>query len=209
MNHTYSITPSREKGQHLTLSDRFSIQVYDQLCFSLRMIANELNCSPSTILNELHRGTGSRNGKRGRFPQYSAKRGQAVYEANRSRCHQPHKCQDNSPFIEWVVNKVRIDGWSLDMCVGYAKRKMLFPSTLIVSTRTLYNELWAGNLPLTPFDLPKLYLANTRRKAIARTNPLKEKALKNVLSKPTTEVFVATGRLIPSLENEAEKSLLY
>ena len=72
MNHTYSITPSREKGQHLTLSDRFSIQVYDRLCFSLRMIANELNCSPSTILNELHRGTGSRNGKRGRFPQYSA-----------------------------------------------------------------------------------------------------------------------------------------
>ena len=53
MNHTYSITPSREKGQHLTLSDRFSIQVYDRLCFSLRMIANELNCSPSTILNEL------------------------------------------------------------------------------------------------------------------------------------------------------------
>ena len=177
MNHTYSITPSREKGQHLTLSDRFSIQVYDQLCFSLRMIANELNCSPSTILNELHRGTGSRNGNRGRFPQYSAKRGQAVYEANRSRCHQPHKCQDNSPFIEWVVNKVRIDGWSLDMCVGYAKRKMLFPSTLIVSTRTLYNELWAGNLPLTPFDLPEAISRKHKEKGHRKNKSIKGKSI--------------------------------
>lgn len=39
---------------------------------------------------ELKRGTGIRNGARGRFPGYSAKRGQKNYEISRSKCHKPH-----------------------------------------------------------------------------------------------------------------------
>ena len=54
-------------------------------------IASELDCSPSTVLNELRRGTAERNGTCGRFPSYSAKRGQANYEINRSKCHKNHK----------------------------------------------------------------------------------------------------------------------
>lgn len=155
MDRINSTTPEREKGQHLGFSERCSIKTCKKLGLSLRKIADVVNCSASTVLNELRRGTGVRNGNRGRFPEYSAYRGQANYEVNRSRCHKPHKLQEGNPFIAWMVKQVKEKQWSLDVCVGYARRRKLFPKKYIVCTRTLYRELWAGNLPLTPFDLPE------------------------------------------------------
>lgn len=178
MNHTHSITPNREKGQHLTYEDRISIQVCTRPGLSLRQTAKIINCSPSTVLNELRRGTGVRHDNRGRFPQYSAKRGQAVYETNRSRCRESHYCQNENPFIDWVVRCVLVKGWSLDACVGYAKRKLLFPSTLMLSTRTLYNRLWTGKLPLSPFDLPE---------ALARKQKKSRRKNKSILGKSIEE----------------------
>ena len=162
-------TPDRERGQHLKLEDRFSIKIFRKQGHSLRSIAAELDCSPSTVMYELRRGTGERNGKRGRFPEYSAKRGQANYEINRSRCHKPHKVNVHSPFIEWVIHQVRVEHWTFDTCVGRARRKGLFPREQIVCAKTLYNELWAGNLPLTPFDLPEA-LSRKRKNNRPRQN---------------------------------------
>ena len=42
------ITPSREKGQHLKFEDRVSIKIYRKLKYTLRAIADVLDCSPST-----------------------------------------------------------------------------------------------------------------------------------------------------------------
>jgi len=53
--------------------------------------------------------------------------------------------------------------WSFDACVGYARRNKLFPRNQIPSTKTLYNELWAGNLPVTPFDVPEAISRNTKK----------------------------------------------
>ena len=157
MDHLNSttLTPDRERGQHLKFEDRCSIKVFKKLGHSLRTIASAVDCSPSTVMYELRRGTGVRNGNRGRFPEYSAKRGQANYEVNRSRCHKPHKIDVHSPFIKWVVKQVREEHWTFDTCVGRARRKGLFPADQIICAKTLYNELWAGNLPLTAFDLPE------------------------------------------------------
>jgi len=128
-----------------------------------------VNCAASTVLNELRRGTGTRNGKRGRFPEYSAKRGQQNYEINWSRCHKAHKLENAAPFIEWVVKQVKERKWSLDVCVGYARKHKLFFPEQIVCTKTLYNELWAGNLSLTPFDVPEA-LTRKPSKAANRKN---------------------------------------
>ena len=155
MDRINSTTPERERGQHLGFAERCSIKTCKKLGLSLRQIAGVVNCSASTVHNELKRGTGERNGTRGRFPEYSAKRGQRNYENNRTRCHKAHKLEEGNPFIEWMVKQVREKHWSLDACAGYARRKKLFPKHLIVCAKTLYNELWAGNLPLTPFDLPE------------------------------------------------------
>lgn len=117
----------RERGQHLKFEDRCSIRIYKKLGYSLREIAKAVDCSPTTVMNELKRGTGARNGSRGRFPEYSAKRGQQSYENNRSRCHRDHVINEAPYFIEWMVQQVKERKWSLDACVGYARLNNLFP----------------------------------------------------------------------------------
>lgn len=150
-----TFTPDRERGQHLQFEDRCSIKIFRKLGHSLRTIADAIDCSPSTVMYELRRGTGERNGNRGRYPEYSAKRGQKNYEINRSRCRKHRKLDPQSPFVKWVVQQVKSKGWTFDVCVGWARKKHLFLEEQIVCAKTLYNELWAGNLPLTPFDLPE------------------------------------------------------
>lgn len=169
MDRTNFTTPEREKGQHLGFEERCSIKTCKKLGLSLRKIGEVVNCSASTVLNELRRGTGLRNGNRGRFPEYSAKRGQKNYEMNRSRCHKAPKREKAAPFIEWVVRQVKDHKWSLDSCVGYARKHELFPPESIICTKTLYNELWAGNLPMTPFDVPEA-LARKSQKHKSRKN---------------------------------------
>ena len=96
-NNSTMITPSRERGQHLKFEDRVSIKIYRKLKYTLRAIADVLDCSPSTIMYEIKRGTGERNGSRGRFPEYNPSRGQANYEVNRSRCHRKAKALNGNP----------------------------------------------------------------------------------------------------------------
>lgn len=163
VNYT-TITPNRERGQHLKFEDRVSIKIFRKLGYSLRAIGQVLSCSASTVKYELDRGTGSRKGQKGRHPEYSAKRGQAIYEVNRSRCHKQHKLTSENPFVKWVCNQVINHKWSFDACVGYAKINNLFNKQDIVCTKTLYNELWAGNLMLTPFDLPEALGRKTKKK---------------------------------------------
>ena len=164
MDQLYSstFTPDRERGQHLKFEDRCSIRIFQKLGYSLRAIAAIVNCSPSTVMYELRRGTGIRKSNVGRPPEYSAKRGQANYEINRSRCHRAHKLNAQNPFLDWLVRKVREQHWSLDACVGYARRNNLFPKEQIVCTKTLYNELLAGNLPLKPMELPEILSRKTK-----------------------------------------------
>ena len=63
-----TINTDRERGKHLNFEDRCSIKVFRKLKYSMRRIADELNCSPSTIMYEFRRGTGERNGVRGHSP---------------------------------------------------------------------------------------------------------------------------------------------
>jgi IS30 family transposase len=56
--------------------------------------------------------------------------------------------------VAFVVEMVRKHRWSLDACVGYARVHNLFRYDEMVCTKTLYNELEAGNLPLTVFEVP-------------------------------------------------------
>jgi IS30 family transposase len=54
------------------------------------------------------------------------------------------------------VKQVREHRWSLDACVGYARLHDLFETDETVCTKTLYNTLRAGQMPLTPFELPEM-----------------------------------------------------
>jgi len=168
--HDYiTIEPERKRGQHLGQEERGAIQQLNKQGCSLRAIAKEINCSPSTVMNELRRGTPSRKSRRGRRPEYSAKRGRAVYEGNRMRCRRHHRITHCSDFIQWVVKQVREHHWSLDACVGYARLHRLFDESEMVCTKTLYNELESGNLPLSLFELPEV-LKRKRHKGKSRAH---------------------------------------
>ena len=57
MNSLHSIMPKHKKGKHLSLEERVIIQTRIKDGFSLRAIAREIGCSPSTISYEIKRGT--------------------------------------------------------------------------------------------------------------------------------------------------------
>ncbi|EJW90977.1 Transposase, IS30 family, partial [gut metagenome] len=115
----------------------------------------EIGCSPSTVTNELRRGTPPRKSNKGRKPGYSAKRGEAVYKANRKHSRRSHRISHCPGFLCWVVQQFKEHKWSLDACVGYARLHSLFSADEMVCTRTLYNEVWAGNLDLSVTELPE------------------------------------------------------
>lgn len=209
MDHSNSttLTPDRERGQHLRYEDRISIKIYRRLGYSLRGIAAMLDCSPSTVMNEIRRGTGVRKGDRGRHPEYSPKRGQAHYEVNRSRCHKDHILNDYNPFVQWMTDKVRNRRWSLDACVGYARRHKLFPEDQIPCTKTLYNELWAGNLPITLFDVPEALSRSKRRSIHERTSASSAGVSTNALRSHLLRRNAVIGRSIPWLAIKQAESL--
>lgn len=156
MDNNYYTTENekRKRGTHLTLSDRGAIQVLKKNGWSNRAIARELNCSPTTISNELKRGTPERKYKRGRIPGYTAKHGQLVYQENRKRCHRRYKSESCQDFIRWVVYMVKTHKWSLDECVGRARKEEKYPVNEMLCTKSLYNALRAHRLPLSLFDVP-------------------------------------------------------
>ena len=170
-HHYITERPERKRGQHLQREERGAIQALKRQGLSNRAIAKELGCSPTTIGNELRRGTPPRKSNKGRTPGYSAKLGEAVYRTNRLRSRKPHKLPNCSAFISWVKTQVRDYKWSLDACAGYAKRHGLFPNNEMVCTHTLYNEAWAGNLPIGIMELPEA----VKRKRAQSANPRKNK----------------------------------
>ena len=57
MDYSHSTTPSHVKGKHLSYEDRVLIQIRLKDHYSIRAIAREIGCSPSTVSNEITRGS--------------------------------------------------------------------------------------------------------------------------------------------------------
>ena len=156
----------RKKGQHLQREERGAIQHLKCQGYTNRAIAREIGCSPSTVANELRRGTPPRKSNKGRKPGYSARHGEAVYKANRKHSRKHHRICRCAHFLRWVVKQFKEHKWSLDSCVGYARLHGLFPADEMVCTRTLYNEVWAGNLDLSVTELPEAIKRKTKKRRV-------------------------------------------
>ncbi len=157
-----TVQAERKKGQHLGAEERGAIKVLRKQGLGIRAIAREVGCAPSTVTNELRRGTPPRKSNRGKAPGYSPKLGEAVYRANRAVCRRSLKAKSCKAFIAWVVEQVREHKWSLDSCYGYAREHGLYRENEMACTRALYNMVWAGLLPLTPTELPEALKRKTK-----------------------------------------------
>lgn len=127
----------RKKGQHLQREERGAIQQLKNAGYTNRAIARAIGCSPTTVGNELKRGTPPRKSSKGRKPGYSARRGEAAYKANRKRSRKPHRICHCTRFIRWIMEQVKEHKWSLDACVGYARLHKLFSAEEMVCTHAL------------------------------------------------------------------------
>lgn len=109
---TTSIT-DRKRGQHLKFEDRCMIKAFHKLGYSLRRIAATLNCSPSTVLNKLRRGTGTRKGSRGRKPEALGRKRRSISHKNRKLLG---TSIDERPEI--AGSRIEYGHWEIDTVVG-------------------------------------------------------------------------------------------
>ena len=207
--HSITFTPNRERGQHLKFEERCMIKTLRKLGYSLCAIAKAVNCSPSTVLYELKRGTDQRTGSRGRFPEYSAKRGQCSYQINRSRCHRKAVALNGNPFIDWLIQKVLKERWSINACVGYARKSKRFPAEFIVCTKTIYHAVWSGQIRLRPLDLPEALKRSSKHNRVRSNKKYLAGAWKNARLMSLNGSQKATGRLIRLSDTGPGRSLLY
>lgn len=160
-------TERARKGSHLTYEERIVIEVMRKEGKGIRAIARELGRAPSTISNEVVRGTVDLyNGK---VQRYKAKQGQQGYEAHRKNSRRGYKMFEVMDFMNYVtehMDEAGADRWSVDACHGRALRDKRFKREQIVCTKTLYNYIDMGILPIKNLDLPRKVSLSRRAKQV-------------------------------------------
>lgn len=152
------------KGQHLTPEERHDIEVHRKDGWSKYKIAKHLNRPYNTIKNEIARGTVALY--HSRVFRYKADVGQQRYSENRRSCTRKYRCLETAAFLKYVVKQFREQGWSLDACVGNALLSERFVRKEMVCSKTLYNYVDLGLLPIKNIDLPEKLRRNTKAKKV-------------------------------------------
>ncbi len=117
-----------------------------------------------------------RKGSCGQSPKYATQHGQSVYREHRRRSRRPYKIDGIicEAFIQWMGRQIRREKWSIDICVGHARETQLFMQEHIPCTKTLYNMLHKGKLPLSLFDdVPRVLKRKHRQKWVRKNKRLK------------------------------------
>ncbi len=160
MTHTNNTTKLNKKGSHLSYEEMVKIETYKDLGYSNRKIAKILGRAHQTINNAINKGTVTQKRqikqKEKTYEYYDNKYFASLnyqkYLANRTSCgRKPYwlKCEE---FLNWAEIKVLNNKWSMDVCVGYAKKNQLF-DLKIPSTKSLYNWIEKGVLKIKNIDL--------------------------------------------------------
>lgn len=164
MDCSYSTTSGHKKGKHLTFEDRCIIQIRLKNSYSIRAIAREIGCSPSTVANEIKRGTVLLY--KGCVKRYKASAGDATYKHNRSNACRHYDALEKASFLQYVEKHFFEDYWSLDACVGRAITEGIFSKGETVCTRTLYHYVDLGILKIKNHHLPEKLRRKTKKQRV-------------------------------------------
>ena len=170
MDHSHSTIASHIKGKHLSYEERVLIQIRLKDHYSIRAIAREIGCSPSTVANEIARGSVALYN--GHVTRYKASAGQKAYEDNRKNSCRHYDFLSRSAFLEYVFKHFTEDSWSLDACAGRAVLDGEFTREQIVCTKTLYRYVDLGLFGIRNHSLPEK-LKRKSRKHRSRINKKK------------------------------------
>lgn len=153
MSQLDSTTTSHKKGKHLSFEERVIIQLRLKDKYSIRAIAREIGCSPTTVSNEIKRGTILMY--KNHAPHYRAKAGQAAYKANRLNSCRNFAFMEKAKFINYVSHHFFCDDWSLDAYYGRALMDNKFKHEEMVCVKTLYNYVDSGLIGIKNHHLPE------------------------------------------------------
>lgn len=158
-------TTKHIKNKHLSYGERVKIEMRLKDGWSAHRIAKyELHCAANTVRNEIERGTVLLYN--GNVARYKAQAGQEAYEAHRKNSRRQYQAQEKTEFLNYATQHFREDKWSLDACVGRALRSGKFTREEVVCTKTLYNYVDMGLMPIKNIDLPE----KLRRKPSKKRN---------------------------------------
>lgn len=161
MDYSHPTTSSHVKGKHLSYEERVLIQIRLKDNHSIRAIAREIGCSPSTVSNEITRGSVTLYD--GHVTRYKASAGQKAYVHNRRHCCRHYDFLGKSAFLQYVQEHFVENGWSLDACVGRAVLDGEFTREQIVCTKTLYRYVDLGFFGIKNHHLPEKLKRKTKR----------------------------------------------
>nr|WP_311376633.1 IS30 family transposase [Anaerococcus lactolyticus] len=85
--------------------------------------------------------------------KYFADLNRIIYLENRKSCGRKPKFLTCEKFLNWVDKKILEENWSVDACVGYAKRNKLFNDNEIPSVKSMYNWIDKGLMKAKNIDL--------------------------------------------------------
>lgn len=164
-------TTEHRKGQHLSSEERHEIEVRLKDGWSICRIAKHLGRPYNTIKNEIKRGTVSLY--HGKVQRYKADEGERIYLEHRQNCRRKLQCLEKSSFLQYVVEHFQGDDhWSLDACCGAALQSGKFRREDMVCTKTLYNYVDLGLLPIKNIDLPEKLRRNTKARKVRKNKKI-------------------------------------
>ena len=102
----------------------------------------------------------------GKVLRYKADAGQQRYNENRRNSTRKYRCLETASFLKYVVKQFREENWSLDACFGRALLSGKFSRQEMVCSKTLYNYVDLGLLPIKNIDLPEKLRRNTKSKRV-------------------------------------------
>lgn len=91
----------------------------------------------------------------GKVKRYKPDIVEQKYKDKRANSKRNYRYLECVEFLNYVVEMFNKKGWSLDASVGYAKENNLFSFDKMVCTKTLYNYVDLGILPIKNIDLPE------------------------------------------------------
>ena len=160
-------TESR-KHKHLNTKERYFIELRLNDGWLAYCIAKELNRPINTILNEIRRGSTTQIVQHKAKIVYLADTGEAVYQRNRKACRPNFKRITCSGFVNQVCINMKGKKWSVDATVGALVNSVKYKSSETVCTKTMYNYIDLGLVPISNTELPLKLRRNTKPKRIKK-----------------------------------------
>ena len=199
-----TFTLDRQRGQHLKFEDRCSIRIFNKLGYSLRKTAETIGCSASTSAGVQESAMAQKDVILSILLNADSKITKSIVHVaiNLISLIQTQNSSNG------LLSRSRLANGHLMPAQVIARKHELFAADKIPCTKTLYTELWAGNLPLTPFDVPEALRRTTKHIKLVRISAFLDPVQMNALRLLRSESNAATGKQIP-LQDSWKPEALY